>query len=80
MNVFALAASTLIKAVNGPKFDRNAFHELGNIRNAFAHGYLVAGIRKRGSGVFGKLDDYVVVESLKPDGSLKGSTKHRSGC
>ena len=59
-------------AVDGPKFDRNAFHKLSHIRNAFAHGYLVADIRKdRTTGLLEPSDEYIVIETLNQDGSLK---------
>lgn len=59
------------RAVSGPKLDRNKLHEFGNIRNAFAHGRIQTGKRKKIEADSREGDDYYVVESIKGDGSVQ---------
>jgi hypothetical protein len=59
------------RTVGGPKINRDKLHRLGMIRNAFAHGQLAESIRKVRDPAVGTVGEFVVVETLKGDGSIQ---------
>jgi hypothetical protein len=65
----------LILAINGeaggPKLDRDSFHRLGALRNAFAHTDIYKSRRVNLNVDAGPVGAYFSIDLLKPDGTIK---------
>jgi hypothetical protein len=62
----------IAKVTSGPRLDRDKFHRLLNIRNAFAHGRTIAGLRINRNALRDEPHGaYLIIETLLGDGSFK---------
>lgn len=63
---------TVARESNGPKLTKDKYHRLLNIRNAFAHGNMIKGLRvNRNSFRAEPYGPYLVVETLRGDGTVE---------
>jgi hypothetical protein len=70
---------TIARESTGPKLNRNKFHRLLNLRNAFAHGNTIKGLRFNRNAFSGEpYGAYLIVETLEGDGSVKKMLRQKA--
>jgi hypothetical protein len=61
----------IARDVKGPKKLKDPLHRMLHIRNALAHGHVMAGYRNNHNALLRPVGPYLVIESLTGDGSVE---------
>ncbi len=57
--------------IGGPKIDRESFHKLGMLRNAFAHADVYGAKHVNLDANAGPIGAFFAIKTLKPDGAIR---------